>query len=1040
MTSIEDALRFAHPAILAGGIAVLFGEAGDHRTEPLVVLVEMRDVYPARALAEEISAAVQWQLVADHGLACATIVVGGPGLVKTGAAGEIDRPACLEAFLARTFAPGTQVVAVEAAQGEAAPPRDSRTADLAPSFRAGLATAARFLGADSKEGVEKRPTGVAARGRLHVLDTPGLPAHAFFAAGRTFPVLLRHDNRTTADDAAPDARVAALRVLDPARPAELDRSLLDLALLTGRNFFHRSAAEFFAFSIASPAARDAILRAEPHRTEAVWDGIRLGDSFRNFHYHSQTAARFTAADGGAWYVRYRLRAPECADDSGFVDSGGALYAPAGAARRKGDLRLPTCLRDSFLADVRAGGVSYMLQAQLLAAPTDAAEIDRALDCTRAWSQGEAPWRDLARLELDEVVPAEALADLEINPVNAPSDLGVISARTERDSASIDHVRTIVYEASAAARLERPLSPGLRALLGARPTAAPAGPSTIAIVGAGASGLTLARALAKQGHQVTVFEKDAEVGGMCQTRVFDGVTCDLGGHMIYPATYPTIVELAREFGQTLVSNFPDCMVSLETGGEVPLVATAGTRAAKARIAQLLLRSGALEPGLQSIGRTLAMPIADWLARENLGAIWDWMGPLFVGAGYGYLEDEVPATYLAKLFAHTVDAPGRYHLRDGYQTLWKRVAADLRDVRTGCEVQASVRDASGVTLTVRRSDGEVSTARFDRLVIAHSPASALTWLDSSEEERDLFGRVRHLRYVSAIADVEAVPEALRARWCFLPENTRDDARRGHMTAFVQPEPSRPVVGIVAYAPASGIEPSALFREDFARLGAQMTKLHHYREWSYFPHFSVDDLRTGAIDRLEALQGARRTWHASTLLAYELTECAAAYARVVALRMDRELRGLGDDLTASGASSSGVPPRVRANQARSADADAFAAFRAAIANEQDRVVAYVQRVVAAEFEMSDLPDPDADLASLDLDSLRAASIEVQIVEDSGIEPFATLLAEAPNLRTLAAWLVAAAAAPEPPLLGEDGGGDPTGYGDDATQGLLEQIKDVG
>ena len=28
----------------------------------------------------------------------------------------------------------------------------------------------------------------------------------------------------------------------------------------------------------------------------------------------------------------------------------------------------------------------------------------------------------------------------------------------------------------------------------------------------------------------------------------------------------------------------------------------------------------------------------------------------------------------------------------------------------------------------------------------------------------------------------------------------------------------------------------------------------------------------------------------------------------------------------------------------------------------------------------------------------------------------------------------------LGEDGGGDPTGYGDDATQGLLEQIKEVG
>jgi predicted NAD/FAD-binding protein len=912
-------------------------------------------------------------------------------------------------------------VDARASAGASAPPHDLRTAQLAPSFRTSLATAARYLGAASRDGVEKRPTGVAARGQIHMLDAPGLPAHAFFEPGTTYPVLLRHDNRTTADDVAPDARVAALRVLDPAQPAELDRSLLDLALLTGRCFFHRSAGEFHAFSIASPAAREAILRAEPHRTAAVWDGMRLGDSFQSFHYHSQTASRFSAADGGAWYARYRLRAPECTHDSGLVDSGGALYAPAGAARAKDDLRSASCLRDAFVAAVRAEGVTYTLQVQLMAAPGDAAEIDRALDCTRAWPQADAPWHDLARLELDEIVPVELLADLEINPVNAPSDLGVIYARSERDSASIDHVRSIVYEASASARLRRPLSPGLRALLGMTAAPGPVKAATIAVVGAGASGLTLARALAKQGHLVTVFEKDAQVGGMCQTRSFEGVSCELGGHMIYPATYPAIVELAKEYGQTLVPDFPDCTVSLESGGEVPRVATADTRAARARIAQLRLRSGALEPGLKSIDRALAMPIADWLASEGLGAIWDWMGPVFVGAGYGYLEDEVPATYLAKSFAYTVDAPGRYRLRDGFQALWLRVAAELRDVRTGCQVQAAVRDAAGVTLTLRGADGAVSTARFDRLVIAHSPASALNWLDVTAEERDLFGRVRHLRYASAIAEVEAVPDALRARWCFVPENTRDAVRRGHITAFVQPDPARPVVGIVAYAPSHGTEPAACFKQDFEALGARFNKLHNYQEWSYFPHFGVNDLRAGAIDRMEALQGVNRTWHASTLLAYELTECAAAYGQAVALRLDHDVRAPGD-------SSTGLPPRARTVNADSPDAQAFAAFRASVAAEQERVVAYIQRVVAAEFELSELPDPDADLASLDFDSLRAASIQVQIAHDTGIELVPSLLTEAPNLRTLAGWLVSLVVAPEPPL-----------ETDDATLDLLEQLNEA-
>ena len=41
----------------------------------------------------------------------------------------------------------------------------------------------------------------------------------------------------------------------------------------------------------------------------------------------------------------------------------------------------------------------------------------------------------------------------------------------------------------------------------------------------------------------------------------------------------IVALAKAYGQPLVPDYPDCTVSLHTGGEVPRIADAETRAAQ-----------------------------------------------------------------------------------------------------------------------------------------------------------------------------------------------------------------------------------------------------------------------------------------------------------------------------------------------------------------------------------------------------------------------------------------------------------------------------
>ncbi|MEZ5962929.1 MAG: FAD-dependent oxidoreductase [Planctomycetota bacterium] len=56
---------------------------------------------------------------------------------------------------------------------------------------------------------------------------------------------------------------------------------------------------------------------------------------------------------------------------------------------------------------------------------------------------------------------------------------------------------------------------------------------ICILGAGISGLTLARLLAADGHAVTVLEKADRAGGLCRSRQTDGFTWDeAGGHILF----------------------------------------------------------------------------------------------------------------------------------------------------------------------------------------------------------------------------------------------------------------------------------------------------------------------------------------------------------------------------------------------------------------------------------------------------------------------------------------------------------------------------
>lgn len=408
----------------------------------------------------------------------------------------------------------------------------------------------------------------------------------------------------------------------------------------------------------------------------------------------------------------------------------------------------------------------------------------------------------------------------------------------------------------------------------------AGPRTVAVVGAGPSGLAVARELERAGHRVTVLEEQDTVAGKCQSVHVDGHAFDLGGH-ICTNRYERIARLLTELD-----------VETERTSRYRVL-DAGGRAVRQPMA--FLRDGSLqryralrarefprigEPGLAHSARALAAPVAEWIAEHGLDSMAESFGTGYTAAGYGHLDDDIPALYFVKYAEMTgLLDPGRellghsgdFTLVGGFATLWRRVAEELKDVRCGVRVTSVERRADGVR--VRTDSGPVEA---DDVVLAVAPDRILPVLDATDEERDLAERIRGNAYHTTLAAASGLPADA---FYFLAAHTASRETAGHCVSYHHRYPGSEVRTFYSYGRPGDV--TALLREDIETLGGRLTEVHLQREWAFMPHFAGADLTEGALDRLDALQGRNRTYYVGGLPAFELVECAVAHAQDLARR---------------------------------------------------------------------------------------------------------------------------------------------------------------
>ncbi|GAQ79335.1 AMP-dependent synthetase and ligase family protein [Klebsormidium nitens] len=735
----------------------------------------------------------------------------------------------------------------------------------------------------------------------------------------------------------------------------------DLVLSTGSAGFPfgGSAEAFVHIVTSSPPKAEALLVAEPHLRRAVWGSINSAPrSYTDLCYSTGVAFDFQPASSalssssalhkdalkasrgggaqsnggspleaassardvlpaGAFYARYRL-VTEAVLEKGALDEYAAeprscVGFPETFPRAAGDTRPPDYLGEELQERVLGGGHTYLLQIQLAPTPPSSAERDRLLDATRVWDETSSPWLSFALLRLyaaltdpDPRARARFGSEMGFNPWLAPPGLGMPLATSGKQSASLAHMRSVVYEHFHCVQTGKPLPAALQELMAkhgpaqqrlqsrASPATIRAAPpsadgrgnpatkgslqkplaanpserrngkdtalrrrwaanTSIAVIGAGIGGLTAALRLKALGYtNVAVFEKDAIVGGKCQGMEVGGLWFDLGGQFLARGVSPTVFRLAAEIGaewQPLGDGIRGA-VALEGGGTVRPFKDLLRQATKARKVVQGLKE-ATEGAADSsswLAPLKGAPAASQSITQLLASKGVSPGELeqallgFTASGYGY-PVEAPAPYFYRFVQFSIGPLQR--LKAGYQDLLERMAASVGSVTCHKGVREVVR-SEGEGVKVVFEGGEQRT--FDKAIVTGSawmgaaPPEGCISWDPAEAA--LLAVPQFRLFYTTLATVTGWEHRFFQGSYFIEHHCTDPATIGHCVAFQRYHAQSDVFLFWSYgaADAPADDVIRLLRADVAAMQGSIGEVHVQRVWRYCYQLPAEEIAAG------------------------------------------------------------------------------------------------------------------------------------------------------------------------------------------------------
>ena len=411
------------------------------------------------------------------------------------------------------------------------------------------------------------------------------------------------------------------------------------------------------------------------------------------------------------------------------------------------------------------------------------------------------------------------------------------------------------------------------------------PGQIAIVGSGIAGLGAAHRLSALGHQVTLFEANARLGGHTHTVdvALEGIEApvDTGFLVFNERTYPNLIRLFDELGVASAES----EMSFSLRNDADRIEWAGTnlralftqprnalRPAFWRMLGQILRfnrtaTASVRDGVSGSDETLGEHLRangygrefrDWYLVPMAAAIWS--------SPQSDIED-FPFASFARFCANhgllqIANRPRWRTVLGGGREYVERIAANLHDIRLNSPVTAVHRRVGqvgqvGHIEVAFTQDGVPYHQTFEDVVLAcHSDQALALLADTSIAERDLLGEIRYQpNRVLLHTDTALMPRSRRAwsAWNYLAASDPARSRPVAVTYWInklQPLPFRTPV-LVTLNPPFDPAPETILAEF---------------EYSHPLH---DSRAVAAQARIAALQGQRNTWYAGAWLGYGFHE---------------------------------------------------------------------------------------------------------------------------------------------------------------------------
>ncbi|MBT6432314.1 MAG: acyltransferase domain-containing protein, partial [Deltaproteobacteria bacterium] len=399
---------------------------------------------------------------------------------------------------------------------------------------------------------------------------------------------------------------------------------------------------------------------------------------------------------------------------------------------------------------------------------------------------------------------------------------------------------------------------------------------IIIIGGGVAGLTAAMELQEKGHhKISIVERSDRPGGKVRSVEVDGKFYELG-QIYFGSNYKTGYKLIDKLGLTVTPDpNPTLQFSLgqNKGVEVNVEYFGQWVAAALEAAGLSLGSNL---NAQNCPPELFVPFSHWIEDKQVGDIPMKLYELWTSYGYGYLTDDMPAYYVLRYLILVFGMESFGRIEEGNAELWARAAVYLESkgvpFTTGFEVQQVIRSESGVR--VESVDGRVLTG--DRVIFACPPKAVLKIIEPTTTEREILERFKTYEYRVTVTRAKNMPDASAL---IIQENQHRETQ-GNLLGYFKFNSDSDVFITSQYGtlpndpnPFDAALLNQKLKEDFANLGGELLEVVEEFTWSYFPHVSCEDIRSGCFSQLDAIQGQNRSVFLGSYTSFETLEDTAA-----------------------------------------------------------------------------------------------------------------------------------------------------------------------